>query len=265
MVNNSFMIFTEIQYDELYKANQYLAKYFFLLFIFVFVFLIMPIYTAIMIQTYEQLRRQKLLLSQAMARILLNNFKTRVRKWRNFLCCVKNRQQQDKKITQVIRENWAEIKTKSVETKQEFLTTLKETAQQIASESQVYAMKKTEQQNTDKEKYDSGFQILKGNLKFGIYFVVAWFFFASATSHTTKNDVIKPIYKFLEKPYIYEPTFMYQTTDTIKEDSLVMPLKNISTMTHIFNYFETITESFGNFGTFGYSVPVGNTPFRITV
>jgi len=74
-----------------------------------------------------------------MARILLNKFKTRVHNWRNFLCCVKNRQQQDKRITQVIRENWAEIKTENHETKQEIITTLKETAHQIALE-QRFAM-----------------------------------------------------------------------------------------------------------------------------
>jgi len=70
LITNFQMFFGEVPYEEMYKVNSVASAVHFVSFVFVFFFFVMNIYTAIIVQTYQKLRRKKFLLSAAMWRII---------------------------------------------------------------------------------------------------------------------------------------------------------------------------------------------------
>lgn len=69
------------------QAGPDIAASYFYVFVFFFCYFAVNMYQAILIQTYNDLRRRRLLLSEAMARIHLREFKDTLIKVRNLVFC----------------------------------------------------------------------------------------------------------------------------------------------------------------------------------
>lgn len=81
------MNFGKFQYNKMEQANQTLVPFFYFPYIIVFFFIVMSFFTAIIMNTYDQLRQRKQLVTDAMAGLLA--YETRKQKtiWMNLIFC----------------------------------------------------------------------------------------------------------------------------------------------------------------------------------
>ena len=79
------MMFGEYFYDKMYAADPVSSAFTFFLFTIFFSFLCLYMYIAIITRTYAKIRAQRLFISEAMARITLEKFKTTLNNWTNLI------------------------------------------------------------------------------------------------------------------------------------------------------------------------------------
>ena len=81
------MCFGKLDYRKMFISDPGSAAVVFVIFVYVFYFMMRYMYLAIVTRTYITLRKKKLFISEAMARILGNKLKTQMRNWKNLICC----------------------------------------------------------------------------------------------------------------------------------------------------------------------------------
>ena len=70
------MVFGNLDYRTMYLANSGTSAVIFIVFVYTFYFMFIYMYLAIVTRSYIALRKKKLFISEAMARILGNKLKT---------------------------------------------------------------------------------------------------------------------------------------------------------------------------------------------
>jgi hypothetical protein len=81
------MVFGRDLLPELRRSNADAAITFFILYAITFYFVILNVYAAIVMRTYDNLRQKKQLLTEAMADIFAKLAREQTNKLRNFICC----------------------------------------------------------------------------------------------------------------------------------------------------------------------------------
>lgn len=84
----SQMVFGELQYSKMYKADPKVAAIVFVLFVIFFCFLCLNMYKAIVIEKYNELRMRKLLLSEALAKVQFMELISTIKSWIRLLFCM---------------------------------------------------------------------------------------------------------------------------------------------------------------------------------
>ena len=79
------MTFGKLDYRAMFDADSGSAAIVFVIFVYTFYFLFRYMYLAIVTRTYIELRKKKLFISEAMARILGNRLKSQMRNWLNLI------------------------------------------------------------------------------------------------------------------------------------------------------------------------------------
>ena len=197
------MFFGEVPYTEMYSANSKASATFFAFFILIFCFFAMNTYTAIIIETYQKLRVQKLLLSEALARLIVRDTMIRFNNRLNLIILRqsqnddndentnKNDSETEKKQTrfQIFKNNWAVIKQKEILTKEQFVINLKNMAQKMNNENIKKFQEKQDRLKIGKEDSKnsvSSYKILKRSFIWLIYILVSILFFLNQTNNREK-------------------------------------------------------------------------------
>ena len=81
------MLFGRDLFPELRRSNAEAAIVFFILYAITFYFVILNVYAAIVMRTYDNLRQKKQLLTEAMADIFAKQAREHTNRVRNFICC----------------------------------------------------------------------------------------------------------------------------------------------------------------------------------
>ena len=81
------MFLGEFPYKEMYKSDPSVSGIVLVLFVFIMNFMVLNMYTAIVIRTYNKLQARQLFLGESMALILTRHAKKRTKRWINFFCC----------------------------------------------------------------------------------------------------------------------------------------------------------------------------------
>ena len=81
------MFLGEYPYDAMYKADGAVAALVLILFVFIMNFMMMNMYTAIVIRTYNKLQARQLFLGESMATILAKQAKKKSKHWINLILC----------------------------------------------------------------------------------------------------------------------------------------------------------------------------------
>ena len=89
------MLFGRDLYYKLYRSNSESAIYFFIFYSIVFYFIILNVYAAIVMRTYDNLRQKKQLMTEAMADIFAKQAEEQSNKVRNIIFCSMDRVQMD--------------------------------------------------------------------------------------------------------------------------------------------------------------------------
>ena len=81
------MFLGDYPYDAMYKADPAVAALVLILFVFIMNFMMMNMYTAIVIRTYNKLQARQLFLGESMATILAKQAKKKSKHWINLILC----------------------------------------------------------------------------------------------------------------------------------------------------------------------------------
>ena len=81
------MMFGRDLFPELRRSNADAAIVFFILYAITFYFVILNVYAAIVMRTYDNLRQKKQLLTEAMADIFAKQAREQSNRLQNFICC----------------------------------------------------------------------------------------------------------------------------------------------------------------------------------
>jgi len=87
LMSNFRMLFQEFDYNTMYLVNPSMSGLFCVAFVFLFIIFFLNLYTAIISETYIKLRHSKLLLSDAMLKIIIRNTLIKAKLWFNLLTC----------------------------------------------------------------------------------------------------------------------------------------------------------------------------------
>ena len=89
------MCFGKLDYRRMFDADSGSAAVVFVIFVYVFYFMLRYMYLAIVTRTYITLRKKKLFVSEAMARLLWNRLKTQMRNWWNLIFMIHENRRPD--------------------------------------------------------------------------------------------------------------------------------------------------------------------------
>lgn len=81
------MFLGEFPYAEMYKSDPKVSALILILFVIIMNFMILNMYTAIVIRTYNKLQARQLFLGESMAKIVAKHASKKTKNWINFLCC----------------------------------------------------------------------------------------------------------------------------------------------------------------------------------
>lgn len=81
------MFLGEFDYAAMYKADPQVSAIVLILFVVIMNFMVLNMYTAIVIRTYNKLQARQLFLGESMAQILIKHSKKKTKNWVNFFAC----------------------------------------------------------------------------------------------------------------------------------------------------------------------------------
>ena len=84
------MLIGEFPYTDMYKADPSIAGIVLVIFVIIMNFMVLNMYTAIVIRTYNKLQERQLFLGESMAHILKKKAEKKARDWKNVFCCNSN-------------------------------------------------------------------------------------------------------------------------------------------------------------------------------
>ena len=81
------MLLGEFPYTAMYKADSYISGIILVLFVVIMNFMMLNMYTAIVIRTYNKLQERQLFLGESMAHIVKKHAEKKAVYWKNVICC----------------------------------------------------------------------------------------------------------------------------------------------------------------------------------
>ena len=81
------MLLGEFPYTEMYLADSKIAAIVLIIFVVIMNFMVLNMYTAIVIRTYNKLQERQLFLGESMAHIVKKHAEKKAIHWKNVICC----------------------------------------------------------------------------------------------------------------------------------------------------------------------------------